>query len=121
MVNILDGGGEEISSGELQGYAGAIETASGNQTPAEINLTEATRRKLDTIKGDWNATQQAVALEILTRAAELQRDLLDSVRQWAKPGRERALLEMLAPLVTHLTERDRLLLELRQRLNASPY
>lgn len=100
---------------------------SGDYTPSEVQLISNVEQKLDAIVEGWvdsggpGGHQQAVAYEVLRRAALLQGDLLGSVRQWAKPGRERAMLEMFGVLTKAITDRDRLLLELRERLNASPY
>lgn len=100
---------------------------SGNRTPQEAQLIQRVEEKLDAVVQGWvdsggpGGHQQAVAQEILRRAALLQGDLMASVRQWAKPGRERALLEMFGVMTAALVDRDRLLLELRERLNASPY
>lgn len=133
------GGG--ITSAELGGYYGgsiadyneATQTftpsaqGTGSFTPPEVALVATVEEKLEAIASGWvdsggpGGHQAAVATEILRRVALLQGDLNRSVRQWAKPGRERALLEMMGVLVGAIHQRDRLLLELRERLNASPY
>lgn len=145
---IPNGGSNDITSAEVSGYYGGVLGAgpnrptttwdpailsgdssggSGGQTSQEVQLVSSVEQKLDVIVQGWvdsggpGGFQQAVAPEILRRAALLQGDLLASVRQWAKPGRERALSEMFGVFTKALVDRDRLLLELRERLNASPY
>jgi hypothetical protein len=58
---------------------------------------------------------------LLKRTAEMQRQLTKTIRQYARPGRERALLEMFSVVTAGVANRDLLLLELRERLNNSPY
>jgi hypothetical protein len=138
---IPNGGTGDITSSELGAYSTAVDVSeawrSGNQTFATIGTGSQTvqeaevvsnvEEKLDAIVEGWidsggpGGYQRAVSREILRRAALLQGDLSASVRQWAKPGRERAMLEMFGVLTGAIMERDRLLLELRERLNASPY
>jgi hypothetical protein len=128
-----------ITTSELGGYGGATGATTnssnqtttvqpgGNQTPAEVALVSSVDDKLAAIVTGWvdsggpGGHQAAVSQEILRRAAFLQGDMLASVRQWARPGRERALLEMMGVLSAAIISRDRLLLELRERLNQSPY
>jgi hypothetical protein len=138
---IPNGGSDDITSAELGGYSTAADVSeawrsadqtfvtlgSGSQTVQEAEIVSSVEEKLDAIVEGWidsggpGGYQRAVSREILRRAALLQGDLVSSVRQWAKPGRERAMLEMLGVLTKALVERDRLLLELRERLNNSPY
>lgn len=137
-VVIENGGGGDVTSSELGGIANPYtdyldktqtfaDPTTGNLTPQESQLISHVEQKLDVIAQGWidsggpGGHQQAVSREILRRAALLQGDLLLSVRQWARPGRERALIEMFGVLTKALVDRDRLLLELRERLNASPY
>jgi len=136
---VIPNGGDDITSSELAGYGGAVQPVgrpdtqtistgpTGDLTPAESSLVTNVERKLDAIVSGWvdsggpGGFQRATSREILRRAALLQGDLNASVRQWAKPGRERALTEMFGVLTRAIVDRDRLLLELRERLNASPY
>lgn len=137
-VSIPDHGGAEITSAELGSIANPYtdyntttqtfsNPPSGDWTPEEVQVIGAVEQKFDAIVTGWvdsggpGGNQQAVSREILRRAALLQGDLLGSVRQWAKPGRERAMLEMFGVLTKAIVDRDRLLLELRERLNNSPY
>ena len=141
MPTAIPNGGSagSITSAELGGYLGALalqlvnsnqtflNPSTGNVTPQEAELISNVEEKLDAIAQGWvdsggpGGKQRLVAREILRRSALLQGDLTASVRQWAKPGRERALLEMFGVLTKAIADRDRLLLELRERLNASPY
>lgn len=132
-----DGGGDDITSAELTAYVGGHATdyvpetqtffprGGGGQTPQEVEVIDHTEEKFDAIVTGWvdsggpGGFQQAVSHEILRRAALLQGNVNRSVRHWAKPGRERALNEMLSVLVAAIADRDRLLLELRERMNAS--
>ncbi len=110
--------------------AGAIASSGGgggNVTPQQASVVNHVEQKLDAVVSGWvdsggpGGHQQAVAHEILRRASLLQGHLLQSVRQWAKPGRERAMLEMFGVVTQAMVDRDRLLLELRDRMNDSPY
>ncbi len=143
---IPNGGPGDITSAEIAGYGtgsrlgdadirttfdprirGTTTPTTGDQTSSEVQVISNVEDKLDVIVTGWidsggpGGHQQAVAHEILRRAALLQGDLQTSVRQWAKPGRDRALLEMFGVLTKAVVDRDRLLLELRERLNASPF
>jgi len=136
---IPNGGGGDITSSEIIALVSGLnlvwdndtqEASSGGgggQTQAETQLVSEVEAKLEAIATGWvdsggsGGRQQAVAHEILRRAALLQGDLSGSVRQWAKPGRDRALMEMFGVLAKAIVDRDRLLLELRERLNDSPY
>jgi len=143
-VAVPDDGSVQITSSELGGYVGATKTpglnegarkdytqssasGDGSLTPQESMIVSDVEEKIAAIALGWvdsggpGGHQRAVAREILRRAALLQGDLVGSVRQWAKPGRERAMLEMFGVLTRAIVDRDRLLLELRERLNASPY
>jgi hypothetical protein len=105
------------AAGELQAAA----TAQSQQVKKEVDT------KLAEISAGWEDSggtathQKDVAPEVLARAAEIQSNLAATVRAWAKPGRERALMEMFGVFTAALADRDRLLLELRERLNVSPY
>ena len=141
MPTVIPDSGNDITSAELGGYSSAVDVTgawrsgdqsfvtlgTGSQTAQEAELQSNVEEKLDAIVEGWidsggpGGYQRAVSREILRRAALLQGDMLASVRQWAKPGRERALTEMFGVLTKAIVERDRLLLELRERLNASPY
>lgn len=141
-VVIPNGGSDDITSAELGAYESSLalndvwrphdltfprEIPTGNATPQENAVIDSVEEKLDAIAEGWidsggpGGYQRAVSREVLRRAALLQGDLSASVRHWAKPGRERAMLEMFGVLTRAIMERDRLLLELRERLNASPY
>lgn len=146
MPTVIPNGGQgDITSAEVTAYGGGTlrgdrprttfdpailgttTPTGGDLSPEEVQVISNVEEKLDIIVQGWvdsggsGGRQQAVAHEILRRAALVQGDLLSSVRQWAKPGRERALLEMFGVLTKAMVERDRLLLELRERLNDSPY
>lgn len=126
-VAIPNGGGDDITTSDLSAYNAAVSVSGGDQTADESGLVSDVEERAERIAAGWTDSggaggyQQAVALEVLQRGAALQAEIDKSVRQWAKQGRERALTEMLGPLVKALVERDRLLLELRERLNGSPY
>lgn len=135
-IVIPDSGVGDITSAELGAYAGAVPVGApdaqfppgtGNLTASESQVVSNVEDKLDAIVEGWvdsggpGGYQQAVSREVLRRAALMQGNMLASVRQWAKPGRERAMLEMFGVLTREIVDRDRLLLELRERLNASPY
>jgi hypothetical protein len=127
-IVLANGGGSKITSSEITAYAAATKAATtAQQTSEEQAVVTSVEEKLVAISASWvdsggaGGNQRAVSGEVLTRAGELQNDLASTVRQWAKPGRERALMEMFGTLTKHLADRDRLLLELRERLNGSPY
>lgn len=138
-VVIPNGGGGDITSSELIALVSGLDLlvnnqtqeitsgGGGAQTQSETQLVNSVESKLQEIAVGWvdsggpGGHQRAVAHEVMRRAALLQGDLSKSVRQWAKPGRDRALMEMFGVLVKAVADRDRLLLELRERLNASPY
>jgi hypothetical protein len=120
--------GTGVTSAEISAYHGASQQkAAGVISAAGQGITQEVEDKVDEISNSWTDSggtghvQKDVAPEVLARAAAVQGQLASTVRQWAKPGRERALLEMFGVLTQALGERDRLLLELRERLNASPY
>jgi hypothetical protein len=127
MPNVLGDDDSGLTSSEITGYAGATGTTAGNRTPEEQAAIVAALAKLSVISGGWTDSggpggfQQAVAAEVLTRAATTQDALAKSIRQWAKPGRDRALMEMFGVITGRLVEMDKTLLELRERLNDSPY
>lgn len=123
-----DGAGSEITSSEINAYRAAQEqAASGEQTAAGQAVAAAVDAKVAQIAGsarDSGGTgdyQAAVMPEVMDRAAELQGALASTIRTWAKPGHERGLLEMFGQVVGALVEKDKLILELRERLNNSPY
>jgi hypothetical protein len=124
---IPNGGGDDVTTGDLGAWDAVSTIPGGDQTSEESDITSDIEARVGRIAAGWTDSggpggfQQDVALEVLQRAAALQGEINLSVRQWAKQGRERALSEMLGPLVKALVERDRLILELRERLNASPY
>ncbi len=138
-VVIPNGGTEDITSAELGAYGASVQpvgnpdtmavttSPTGNLRAPEAQVVSRVEQKLDAIVQGWvdsggpGGYQQAVSREVLRRAALMQGNLLASVRQWARPGRERAMLEMFGVLTKEIVNRDRLLLELRERLNASPY
>lgn len=145
MPVVIPNGGSAITSTEIAAYGpgtfggtlptttfdprikGTVTPTTGNQTASEVQVVNNVNDKLDVVVSGWidsggsGGRQQAVAREILRRAALLQGDLQLSVRQWAKPGRDRALMEMFGVMTKAVVDRDRLLLELRERLNSSPY
>ena len=138
---IPNGGSDDITGAELGGYSAALDISgawrpgdqtfvtpkTGNLTSPEAQVVSRTEEKLEALVQGWidsggpGGHQRAVSREILRRAALMEGNLRKSVRQWAKPGRERALSEMFSVLVAEISARDRLLLELRERLNNSPY
>lgn len=141
---IPNGGGGGITQGDLGAYVGdqvnlranipdfwnpnsPTPPTTGSVSPEQAQVISNVDQKLDAIVSGWvdsggpGGYQQAVAHEILRRAALLQQNVNRSVRHWAKPGRERALAEMFSVLVQAVADRDRLLLELRERMNASPF
>jgi len=127
---IPDGDATTVFTSAGAAYATSLEiqtVAAGASLQAAQQVTAETNEKVAAISQGWQdsggpgGNQQAVATEVATRAAQLQAELTRVVRQWAKPGRERALTEMLGVIAGAIAERDRLLLELRERLNASPY
>lgn len=133
-VVIPDGGGEEqITSSELTAYAaaryekntitGQYEARPSGATGSQaLAVSDSVESKLATIaENHWNVTQQQIQAEVLERGAILQAQLTESVRQWAKPGRDRALLEMFGVLTGALIKRDREILELLARLEGSPW
>lgn len=128
MPTVIPDGDNRITSAEVTAYGGAQQAkVAGTFGSTEQAVQERVEAKLAQLSSGWRDSggsggkQQAVAPEVLSRAAELQTTLADVVRQWAAPGDERALMEMFGVLTKAIVERDRLLLELRERLNASPY
>lgn len=115
-----------ITSSQTTAYLGAEERrALGAQTAQEQAVVAATESSLRAIAETWRdetkqttTYQRDLAPEILERAAALQGELARVVRQWARPGREQALMEMFGVLTRAIVERDRLLLELRERVKA---
>jgi hypothetical protein len=115
------GGGEDLNLGDLIGYNNSVSKPPGDQTPQEQNVVEDVEQRVDSIAGGWTETPQADPREVLERAGVLAADIAGAVRQWARPGSERRQLEMIGILVKELTKRDRELLNLKARLDASPY
>ena len=124
---IPDGGGDDLATNDLQAYNAVKNIPEGERTAEQAELAEDIEAQAAALAQGWDDSggpggfQVDVSAEVLLRAATLQGQVQSSVRQWAKQGRERAMLEMLGSLQQALIERDRLLLELRERLNASPY
>lgn len=123
-----DGADSEITSSEINAYRAAKDqAAAGLQTAAGQNVETSVDVKVAQIAGSARDSggsgnyQAAVMPEVMDRAAELQGNLAQTIRTWAKPGHERGLLEMFGQVVGALVEKDKLLLELRERLNNSPY
>jgi hypothetical protein len=127
MPTAIPNGGSAITTSELGAYYAVSSIASGQQTSTEAGIATEIDEKAAAVSQGWEDSggpggfQADVAAEIVTRAAVLQGQVQASVRQWETPGRERATMEMMGSLMQALIERDRLLLELRERLNASPY
>jgi hypothetical protein len=125
-VAIPNGGGDDIGIGDLQSY-NSIRQNPSPPNSTEEGITQDVEQRLDAIAGGWEdsggagGVQIDVSREVLERAAALVGQLQGAVHRWETPGRQRAQIEMIGSLVQALTERDRLLLELRERLNASPY
>jgi hypothetical protein len=122
---IPNGGGDDISIDDLQTYNIVKPNPENNEQEQILNDVE---ERLDAIAEGWEDSggpggfQVDVSREVLLRAAALAGDLQGAVRQWSRsPDRSRAQIQMIGALIKALTERDRLLLELRERLNASPY
>ena len=126
-IAIPNGSGDAITSAELTSYASVIHPFQGDLTAQQQQVRDDLEGRVTEIAQGWTDSggpgghQTDVALEVLERAALLQGDLAKTIRQWAKPGRERALMEMFGLLTKALVERDRLLLELRNRLNDTQY
>jgi hypothetical protein len=125
---IPNGGGEDISTSDLQAYNAVINTPAGTQTAIDESISVDIEEKAEALAAGWTDSggpggfQRDVAAEVVIRAATLQGQVQASVRQWAsRANTERGQMEIIGSLMQALIERDRLLLELRERLNASPY
>lgn len=117
----FDPGATGITAPEVAAYQTAQATPPGEQTAAEQAVVAAVEAKLSVISVDWNAIQQAVNSEVLIRAAQLQKSVTDIVRQYSLPRQSGPQSEMFSVVTNAMVERDRTLLELRERLDASPY
>jgi len=124
---IPNGGGEDISTSDLAAYNAVVNLAPGSQSASDEGISTEIEEAAAVLASGWTDSggpggfQRDVAAEVLVRAARLQGQVQSTVRQWESPGRERATLEIMGSLMVALIERDRLVLELRERLNASPY
>jgi hypothetical protein len=115
------GGSEELTTGDLIAYNSTQQTAPGAQSTAEQQVSTDVEARVQVLAAGWTDTPSVDPLEVLQRSARLQGDVAGAVRQWARSGSERRMLEMIGSLTAELTVRDRELLELKARLDASPY
>lgn len=115
------GGGEDLTTSDLVAYNSSIANTGGGQTATEAEVTADVEERVQRLAAGWTNTPSVDPIEVLARAGALSGNLAAAVRQWARPGSERRMLEMIGSLTEELTKRDRELLELRARLDASPY
>jgi len=113
--------GQQVTASEATAYSTASAKPAGNRTAQEQQTIASVEGKVSTLSAGWSAYQAAAAAEILTRTARVQAELSEQIRKSAKPGRERALLEMFSVLTKANADLLRDLVELRGRLDASPY
>ena len=130
-VAIPNGGGDQDpTSSQLAAYRAATATPSGNQTAQEQALIAEIEGKVQAIAQGWEDSggtggrQALVALEVADFAGRLEAARLQAINQWAKEagrGSRKAQTEMHGADTVYMVELARLLFELRERLNDSPY
>lgn len=107
-----------VSASELTAYSNANSKPEGDRTAEEQATVAAVESKVANAALEWNALQAAAQAEILTRTAEIQANMARQIRKAAKPGRERALLEMFSVVTRANGELIRDVVELRARVEA---
>lgn len=129
-VAIPDDEGGGPTTGEAAGYAAALEVPPGDRTAAEQAAIAAFEAKMAAISGGWKDSggpggfQAKVALEVGRFVGQLEAARQQSVNQWAKEaarGSRKAQAEMHGADSASLVTLARLVYELRERLNVSPY
>lgn len=124
------GGGGDPTTPQLAAYAAALLKPAGDQTAAEQATIAEVESKVETIASGWQDSggtggrQTAVALEVAAFVGDLEARRVASVNQWAKEaakGSRKAQTEMHGADTPSLVEVARLIYELRERLNDSPY
>lgn len=127
------GGGDDPTTGELAAYNSATSKANGDQTASDQQVIADVEAKIAAIAGGWvdsggtGGRQAQIALEVAAFSGQLEADRLAAVNQWAPtaskagPQARKAQAEMHGADTKSIVEMYRLLLELRERLNDSPY
>lgn len=107
MVWLIEEGGG-ISAPEAAAYAAAVAIDPGSRTAQEQAVVDDVAAKY--------AEPLPAAVDLLTFASTLQADVNKVSRQYAGPGRETAMTEMLSVLVARQVEMYTLILDLRTRV-----
>lgn len=111
-----------LSATQATAYHAALNVAAADRTSTEQAIVDAGDEILAAVSASWNATQQAVAADVMAFATSLQADLQRTVRKNINRGwSEGALSEMFSVITARLVTMERSLLEALARLDASPY
>lgn len=111
-----------LSATQATAYNAALNVAAADRTSTEQAIVDAGDEILAAVSASWNATQQAVAADVMAFATSLQADLQRTVRKNINRGwSEGALSEMFSVITARLVTMERSLLEALARLDASPY
>lgn len=129
MPNLFEDGGVQqpntntvMSATQATAYSAAAAVPAASRTATEQAIVDAGDEILAQVSASWNATQQAVAADVMTFATSLQAEVQRTVRTQVRRGwSEGAVSEILSVLTARMVTQHRLLLELEARLNASPY
>lgn len=129
-IAINGGGAGGPPTAQAAAYAAALAVSPGNQNASEQAVIAAFEGTILELAGGWDDSggtggrQAAVALEVAAFIGNLEAARLASVNQWAKEaakGSRKAQAEMHGADSLAIAEIVRLLYELRERLNDSPY
>lgn len=129
MPNLFEDGGTSVggtstvlSAPQATAYHAASSIPAAQRTPTQQAIVDSGDEILAAVASAWNATQQALQVEVMEFATSLQSDLQRSVRSNIRRGwSEGAVSEMISVITARMVTQHRLLLELEARLNASPY
>jgi len=124
------GGGEDPTSSQVAAYSAALAKVAGSRSAQEQATITEIEAKVQAIAQGWadsggtGGRQTAVALEVAGFIGRLEAARLQSVNQWAREaakGSRKAQAEMHGADTEFIVELARLIFELRERLNDSPY
>lgn len=129
-VAIPNGGGDsDPTTSELAAYHSS-KAASGDSSGQEQDIVKAVEAKVEAVAAGWidsggtGGRQAAVALEIAEFTGDLEARRMASINQWAQAaakGSRKAQTEMHGADTPSIVNLAKLLFELRERLNDSPY
>jgi hypothetical protein len=127
------GGGSDVTTAQLAAYSAAKSKSAGDQTAQEQATVAAVEAAVQTVAQGWQDSggpggdQAAAAIEVAERLGRLEAKRVQVINQHAEKASggtqesRRAQAEMHGADTEFFHEVLRELIELRQRLNRSPY